>query len=121
MWCFVDESWHKGRTEEIGVLAGVLGPRAAFERLARAMYAIRRKYYGEDHARDLRRELVGSSLFSNLSFRHQGKGYSKNLAVAREVVEWARGHGIRIVGITVYGNSRPPASRPDTKTTVTSI
>ncbi|MBN2495477.1 MAG: hypothetical protein JXR96_12855 [Deltaproteobacteria bacterium] len=115
MWCFVDESWHNGPSEKIGVLAAVIGPRKQFELLSRAMYAIRRKYYGEDHARDLRRELVGSSLFSNSSFRYSARGYSKNLTVAREVIEWTRGREIRLVGITVYGAERPPLLAPAPK------
>ncbi len=97
MWCFIDESWPPAQPEHVGVLAAAVGPRSDFEALGRFLYRIRRKYYGEAHARDLRSELKGSSLFSNASFRQEEQGVSINLMVAREAIEWTSkiGHPLR--------------------------
>lgn len=116
MWCFVDESWHEGKKEEVGVLAGAIGPKEDFENLEHKLYQIRRKYFGEDHARDHMRELKGKDLLSNHSFALLDEGYSKNLTVAREVIEWVRTDShIRVIGVTVYGNTRPPLLAPRAK------
>lgn len=115
MWCFVDESWQSGKTEEVGVLASVFGPQSEFSELDRELFRLRRKYYGVEHAKDLRRELKGSDLFSNASFKYQKSGYSKNLSLARELLEWTATREIKLVGITVYGNTRPPLLAPHSK------
>ena len=116
MYCYVDESWHESQVEHVGVLAGVIAPKSTFQKLGRAFYQIRRKYYTQEHARDLSRELSGSQLFSNLSFKHQKTGgYSKNLSVAREVLVKADEMKIRIVGITVYGETKPTLLSPSPK------
>jgi len=115
MWCFVDESWHEGKQEHVGVLAAVLGSEAEFEALNRHLFRIRRKYYGDEHARNLRHELKGTTLFSNNSFKHQSAGFSKNLSVGREIIEWLTNSPIRLVGICVYGDSMPPLLAPQLK------
>lgn len=115
-WCFIDESWHEGKSEHAGVLAAVVGPQKDFEGLAAAMFRFRAKYYSREHACDLRLEIKGKELFSNFSFK-MGKtlGYSKNLTIAREIIEWTKTTDIRIIGITVYGKTAPPLMAPDSK------
>lgn len=94
----------------------MIGPRADFQKLERVLYAVRRKYYGDEHARDLRRELCGSSLFSNVSFRHQKEGFSRNLTVAREILSWVQQEStIRVIGVTAHGDRRPPLLAPAPK------
>jgi Protein of unknown function (DUF3800) len=115
VWCFIDESWHKGPREEVGVLAAAVGPRRDFDALGHFLFRTRKKYYGEAHARDLRSELKGKDLFSNLSFRAKESGYSKNLSVVREVLEWVERSSIRLIGISIYGDTRPPLLTPDLK------
>jgi len=118
MWCFIDESWHEPKSEQsehVGVLVAALGQRTAFEELGHFMFRIRRKYYGEKNAKDLRSELKGSCLFSNASFRQDERGMSKNLLVAREVLEWVKQSEIRFVGISIYGKEKPPLLTPNLK------
>jgi Protein of unknown function (DUF3800) len=115
MWCFIDESWHTGQNEEVGVLAAAVGPRRDFDELGRFLFRMRKKYYGEDNARDLRSELKGTNLFSNSSFRQHHGGYSKNLSVARETIEWAATTNIRFIGICIYGDTAPPLLTPNLK------
>ena len=115
MWCFVDESWQQGDSEQVGVLAAAIVSKGDFEALGRHLYKVRKKYYGEENARDLRSELKGKDLFSNQSFRLQKAGYSKNLSLVREVLEWVAGAAIWFVGISIYGDSRPPLLSPNLK------
>lgn len=115
MWCFVDESWHEGKEEHVGVLAAALGNESDFERLNRHLFRIRKKFYGEEHARDLTRELKGSALFSNNSFKHHDAGFSKNVSGGQEVIEWMLKSKIRLVGICVYGDKKPPLLAPQHK------
>jgi hypothetical protein len=99
----------------VGVLAVAVGSRAEFEGLGRFLYAVRKKYYGETNARDLRSELKGKDLFTNFAFKQQKAGYSKNLSVAREVLEWVDRSKIRFVGVCIFGDTRPPLLTPDLK------
>jgi len=115
MWCFIDESWHVAENEHVGTLAAAVGSRGDFEELARFLFRVRKKYYGEENARDLRNELKGANLFSNHSFKQQTAGYSKNISLAREVVEWLSASKIRLVGICIYGDSRPTLLSPNLK------
>jgi Protein of unknown function (DUF3800) len=115
MWCFVDESWQQARKEHVGVLAAAVGPRTDFEELGRLFFRLRKKYYGEQNARDLRSELKGKDLFTNLAFRQHAVGYSKNLSVAREVLEWTARSNIRLIGVCVFGDSKPALLSPDSK------
>ena len=115
-WCYVDESWQDGGTEKVGVLAAAVGPYTEFEKLDQFMYNVRKKYIGGDHARDRRSELKGADLLSNFSFKMAEKhGYSRNLAVAREVFEWVKTSAIRFIGITAYGTSQPSLLAPRAK------
>ena len=116
MWCFVDESWHDGANEKVGVLAAAIGSKSDFDLLETFFYRIRKKYYGEKNAHDLRSELKGTSLLSNQSFKQQTNlGYSKNLALVREILEWLETSNIRLVGVTIYGDSQPPLLANDLK------
>jgi hypothetical protein len=115
MWCFIDESWQKSNNEHVGVLGAVIGSKHYFTELERVLYSLRKKYYGEQHAKNLRSELKGTDLFSKLSFKQQAKGYSKNLNIAREIFEWIPNTDIRFIGICVYGDSEPPLLTPQVK------
>ena len=42
-------------------------------------------------------------------------GFSKNLSLAREIVEWLPTSNIRLVGICIYGDARPPLLAPNLK------
>ncbi len=108
-WCYVDESWAETEKEKMGVLAAAVGPQDAFERLDRFMYKMRRKYYGEEHARNRERELKGADLFSSNSFKMAEKhGYSKNLWLDRcrlyhNLVSDCQLHTVGQNGRSVYG------------------
>ena len=109
MLCFVDESWHGAKKEKIGVLAGVIADEKVFLEYGQDLYKIRHKYYGRDHAKDLSKELKGSKLLSNGSFKHRyNSSYPKNLTIGREMLSEARDRGIKVIGVTVYGNRQPP-------------
>lgn len=118
MWCYVDESWQRNDKEHVGVLAAVVGTEEIFESLSRRLFHLRKKYYGEEHARDMMRELKGAALLSSNSFKMQEQhGYSKNLAIAHEVFAWVPLHapGLRMISISVYGDKKPPLLAPDPK------
>ena len=115
-WCFIDESWHDTPNEHIGVLAAVVCTWSTHETLAREIYRVRRKYYPEEQARDKTHELKGKDLFSNNSFKHEGHGYSKNLTIARELLQFARRNDIHVAATTVYcKEDRPPLLSPEPK------
>lgn len=115
-WCFIDESWPEPKTEHIGVLAAVLCSWATHEKLERHFFQIRRKYYGDEHARDARRELKGRELLSSASFKcHDSLNFSKNLTVAREMLEFAHKEGVRISAGAIYGSKKPPLLSPKPK------
>ena len=66
MWLFVDETWSpQSLCPAFGIMLGVLVQHDQLEQLDRFLFAVRRKYYGEDHARNLHHELKGKDLFSN--------------------------------------------------------
>ncbi len=108
-WCYIDESWQNNEGgEQIAVLAAVIGGQEDFRSLDPFLFRIRRKYFGEEHAKDRTRELKGNKLLASTSFRMQDKhGYSQNLAVAREILEWLARSKLRVIGVTVYGDRQP--------------
>jgi hypothetical protein len=116
-WCFMDESWHDADNEHVGVLAAVICQWSTHESLAREIYRVRRKYYGDEHARDKTHELKGKDLFSNNSFRLREKyGFSKNLMIARELLTFARENGVQVAASTAYcDGERPPLLSPEPK------
>jgi len=108
-WCFIDESWQESKHEHIGVLAAVVCSWSTHEKLAREMFRLRRKYYGEAHARDHTLELKGRELLSNASFKHAiTHNFSKNLTIAREILEFAHLENIRVSAGAFYGDKQPP-------------
>ncbi|MCP5534777.1 MAG: DUF3800 domain-containing protein [Akkermansiaceae bacterium] len=112
-WCFIDESWRDGVDEKIGVLAATVGPARDFQKLDAKMYQVRKKYLGEDHAKDRTSELKGTQLLSNNSFKMLDQhGFSKNLCVVREILEFVKTTQIRYIGVTVYGNKKPSLLAP---------
>ena len=115
-WCYIDESWREGGAEKIGVLAATVGSDNDFENLDNKMYQVRRKYLGDDNARDKTSEIKGSQIFSNYSFKQQQRHqFSKNLALAREVLEFVKTTTICYVGVTVYGSQQPSLLAPRAK------
>lgn len=115
-WCYIDESWRDGPHEKIGVLAATVGTASDFEKLDRAMYRARRKYLGDEHAKDRKSELKGTKLLAQNSFRMQERhGHSKNLWLVREVLEAAKANSIRYIGVTVYGSKQPSLLAPKAK------
>lgn len=108
-WCFIDESWHESKTEHVGVLAAVVCSWSTHEKLSHEMFRLRRKYFGEAHARDQTRELKGRELLSKASFKHVvAHNFSKNLTIAREILEFAHDQNIRISAGAFYGDKQPP-------------
>ena len=106
MWCFLDESY----PPEGGVtaIAGCLMQTRAVQRLDRELFVARRTHFGDEHARDLHRELKGKDLLSRQSFiRLARHGEQKNHAVASDVLDACvriRGtHPIYVFGAVVYG------------------
>lgn len=117
-WCYFDESWKENHdtSEFVGVLGGCIGPFSAFQKLEREMFKIRRKYYGRDHAKDASKELKGNSLLNRRSFKYKTVlGYSQNLCVAREVLEWVTQSRIQFIGVSVYGDTKPELLSPEPK------
>jgi len=119
MWCFFDESWilHAARPDyRVGVFAGILTEEAYLAQLDRVLYAVRKKYYGKDHARDYSRELHGNQLLSNSAFRIEQKtGFSKNLSVVREILAYllqTNSHYLKVFASVVYGGD-PKLLCPD--------
>lgn len=117
-WCFIDESWPEPQAEHVGVLAAVLCDWPTHDRLERHCYHLRRKYYGEDHARDARRELKGRELLSNSTFKNMEKepnGFSKNLLIAKDLLHFAHQEGIRVSAGVIFGAQKPPLLSPEPK------
>jgi len=112
---FIDESWQSNTDGHVGVLAAVTGRRSVFDDLARRAFELRRKYYGDAHARNLRHELKGRDLFSNSSFKLAEKGYSKNQCIARELLEFAAQAGLKVAVVSVFGAHKPALLSADPK------
>lgn len=71
---------------------------------------------GDDHARDTTRELKGTALLSNNSFKMQDEhGFSKNPAIVHEVFSWVALHApeLKLISISVYGDKKPPLFSTD--------
>jgi hypothetical protein len=114
-WCFIDESWQEKDGQHIGILAAVLCPWNTHEALDNCMFRVRRKYFGESHAKNRQLELKAKELLSNTTFRKsQGPdGYSKNLCVVREVLEFASQQNIRVIIGTIRSKTKPRLLAPD--------
>jgi hypothetical protein len=106
MWCFFDESY----PNEGGVTSIIccLMRTETVSELDRIMYAAQHRHLGKQHAKDLEREVKGTALLSNASFKMLKKyGHSTNQSVAqdilREVSLKESTHEILVFGAAVYG------------------
>jgi hypothetical protein len=121
MWLFVDESWSPpGYIPAYGVLLGVLVRHDQLDRLENLLFAVRKKYYGRDHAKDLRRELKGNELMSNHVLRlwKPRSPAPRNLCIVRELITYPKlnpDFHLRLVASIVYSTGRqsPPLVSPD--------
>jgi len=115
-WCFIDESWQENTNanEHVGVFAAVLCSWDTHEALDNCMFRARRKYFGETHAKDRDIELKGKDLLSNATFkRSQETKYSKNLCVAREILEFASKQDIQLIVGVIRARTKPPLLASD--------
>jgi hypothetical protein len=123
MWLFVDESWSPdGRNPAYGVMLGALVRHDQLDRLENLLFAIRRKYYGREQAKNLSYELKGNELLSNYVLRlwKPRSALPRNLCVVRELISYPQRHPqfyIRLFASTVYSaDVRPPSLlSPDPK------
>ena len=115
-WCYIDESWRDGPDHKIGVLAATVGTAKDFQRLDRVMYRLRRKYISDENAKNRSSELKGTQLLGNNSFKMQEKhNLSKNLCLARELLEFVPTTSIRYIGVTVLAEKQPDLLAPDAR------
>lgn len=94
MRCYFDESWHDvDKNLKIGVLFGLLMRKNVIPRLDNFAYQVRKKYYGQAHAKDKTRELKGQKLFSNATFKIAQKNpgvMPRNHCIAMELISWCK-------------------------------
>ncbi len=114
MWFFIDESWPPPtHTPQFGVLLGVLLKNDQLRTLEDFLYAVRRKYYGQAHARNLAVDLKGKDLLSRHSLRIEkgGKAVSTNLCIVRELLSFPEktpDFYLKAFASTVYTMNRQP-------------
>jgi hypothetical protein len=107
MWCFFDESYptEGGVTSVIACLMRNETVRILDE----ILYAAKRRHYGQVHAKDLSREIKGSALLSNYSFKMLAnkQKYSRNIEIAKDILracaELPPDHTIQVFGAAIYG------------------
>jgi len=88
MFFFVDESWSPDEyPEKFGVLLGVLIPRENLKTLDNFLYNMRFKYFNKQHAKDLTRELKGTTLISNNVLKKWEKDMPLKLCIAYEILK----------------------------------
>lgn len=123
MWCFIDETWISHSqipNYTVGVIAGILAEDAILPQLDKLLYAVQRKYYGQDHAKDPSRELKGESLLSNMAFSLEERNVrSINLNIVKEILNYLNAQGkegryLKLFASAVYGQ-RPQLLCPDPK------
>lgn len=92
MWCFLDESWaERSRGGRVGVIFALTAVGSAIPLIDRHLYAVRKRYYGPEHAKDATQELKGSSLLSKSSFKLATRlktEMPRNHCVVREVLTY---------------------------------
>ncbi len=122
MWLFVDETWSPSEhVPAFGILFGVLVRHDQLGKLEDLLFAVRRKYYGREHAKDLRRELKGSDLLSNAILkRWEPRGpLPRNLCIVREILSYARVQEfhLRLFASIVYSSTshHPELLAPDAR------
>lgn len=111
MWCFFDESWPPTQgTEKIGVLIAILVQKKTIKKLDDLIYAVIRKYWGKERAKDHRYELKGSNLLSRYTFRLQ-RQYDCviNHSIVQEILLWCKNNNhsdpCPLFGSVVFGEN----------------
>ncbi|WP_449246979.1 DUF3800 domain-containing protein [Desulfarculus baarsii] len=122
MWCFIDECWPNQDKSELMVIGGLLVNSEFIPEIDKLIYRIKRKYFGEDRARDSQWELKGSRLLSNRSFAQDINEDSLNNrhALVKDVLgelikereDSESSHYIRVVASAVFGK-KPQLLCPD--------
>jgi hypothetical protein len=77
-------------------------------RLDRILYAAQHRHFGSEQAKAMDREIKGSQLLANNSFKMLQKyGYSSNLEVAKDIFRdcssLSDNHAVRIFGAAIWG------------------
>lgn len=90
MWFFVDECWLDNPAGgKAAVLGGLLITEEFASELDKALYRIRKKYFGIEHAKNPDAELKASNLLSNSAFRLKERHPEqeiKNIRVVEDVL-----------------------------------
>lgn len=131
MWCFFDESWPSDHKGDLLVVAGILVNDEFLPTLDKLVYKVKKKYFGEEKAKDPNNELKGTQLLSNYSFklateRLKEVGYVRNHALVKDLLgelvkerEDAESiNYIRIFASAVFGE-KPQLLCPDMNKTPT--
>jgi len=106
MLIFLDETFRTNvRTRKrFGVLCGVGIPEEALHEVANQIYRLKLPYFGEDYAKE--RELKGKELLKSYAFKMAAKyGHSRNLELAREVLQFLHRQNVRIFGVVCFDES----------------
>jgi hypothetical protein len=116
MWCFFDESWAVTATSRLLVVAGLLVNSEFLPKLDDQLYRTKRKYFGQEHAKNRAYELKGKDLLSNASFRmaerlDSERAFVHNHAVVKELLGYlvkekeddSSPHYIRVFASAVLG------------------
>lgn len=93
MWFFVDESWSPdGVRPSFGLLSGILVEENKLPSLEDFLFSVRKKYYGQEHARDYRRDIKGKDLLSNQMLRLWASSGSmpNNICIAKEMLTFPK-------------------------------
>jgi hypothetical protein len=81
---FIDETWQKIGTRDVGALGAVAIPQSAYDGFCREVFAWKSRILGAVELND--KELKGTNLFAKAAFRREAlHGDSTMLAAAREV------------------------------------
>ncbi len=101
---FFDESFHNSHKEpgtSLGALCGVGVPEAQMSAVARDVYALKRKHFDEDFARN--REIKGRDLFKNYAFKLAQRGIvSQNLALGADLIDYIVGKRLPVFGCVCF-------------------
>lgn len=127
MWCFFDESWPDDNKGDLVVVAGILVNDEFLPALDRLVFKLKRKYLGEENAKNPESELKGTHLLSNFTFKLAQQPpdkvpYVKNHALVKDLLgelikerdDNESNNYIRVFASAVSGN-RPELLCPDMK------
>ena len=116
MLVFIDESWQstKDRPEKkVGVLSAVAIHSRDFNEYSRQIWNLKVKYLGP-RCGDV--EIKGQEIFRNYLFRLEWKGIrSRQLDLARNVLEYAETHGAKAFASVVLDQKEADLSCADDK------